>query len=64
MTPMTIEHLILGIVLGCSLGLLVFVAVFGFVMLRRMKADGERTFRVLGALIVQESEKVQALLRD
>lgn len=59
---MTFEHLILGITLACSLGLLVFIAVFGFVMLRRMKVDGERTFRILGALIVQESEKVQALL--
>lgn len=61
MTPMTIEHLILGLSLG---SLHILIAIIGFVILRRMKADGERTYRVLGALIVQGSEKIQALLHD
>ena len=61
MTLITIDHIILGSILAAETAV---VAVIGFVILRRMKADSERTFRVLGSLIVQDSEKVQALLRD
>jgi len=61
MIPVTVEHIILGSILAAETAI---VAVIGFVILRRMKADSERTFRILGALIVQESEKVQALPRE
>lgn len=61
MTSVTIEHIILGAILGAET---LVVAVIGYVILRQITARLDRTLRVLGSLIVQESEKVQALLRD
>jgi len=60
-TALTIEHIILGAILGAET---LVVAVIGYVILRQITARLDRTLRVLGGLIVQESEKVQALLRD
>jgi hypothetical protein len=58
------EHLILGLSMGGLIVLEIIIGIVGLWLLKTDTARLDRTQRVLGALIVQESEKVQALLRD
>jgi hypothetical protein len=58
------EHLILGLSMGALIVLEIIIGIVGLWLLKTDTARLDRTQRVLGALIVQESEKVQALLRD
>jgi hypothetical protein len=60
MSQMAFEHLLLGGLLG---GLIVLEALIGIVGIKLVTTRLDRTLRLLGSLVVQESERVQLLLR-